>query len=320
MSLGASILRLLREAPLPPSALAEKLGVEREHIQRAVSRLRESGLELPLHPVLGYLPPSPPHTLVADDLLSRSGTEWLGEIWTLESTGSTNTVAMEQGMLGLPGPLAIFAEHQTAGRGRFARKWESHSGEGLCLSLLLRPEAPQKLWPRLPTLAALAVARCAAECLPHEAVQIKWPNDIVARGKKLAGLLAETGSDPVRGPFFVLGIGLNIHQLTFPAPLDATATSLRILSGQAQEKAAVAARLLGHLGRVLPLLEEDFPAALKEVEARSCVLGHLLTLHTGTHTIVGNAESLDSEGRLQIRTQDGTLQSFAAGEVSLKAW
>ncbi len=268
----------------------------------------------------GYVLASLPEQLVADDLLSRSGTEWLGEIWTLKTTGSTNTVALEQGQLGLPGPLAIFAEQQTAGRGRFARKWESSPGEGLYFSLLLRPTAPQIFWPRLPTLAALAVARCAQEFVPRQTVQIKWPNDIVVSDRKLAGILAETGSEPVRGPFFVLGIGMNVNQTGFPAPLDATATSLRLLSGRAADRAAVAAVLLEHLGRLLPLLEDGFPSALQQVEERSSVLGKRITLHTGTHSVEGTADGLDSEGRLRLRTADGLGQSFSAGEVSLKAW
>ncbi len=320
MSLGPSILRLLREQPLQPGYLAEKLGVTRPDIHGAVSRLRASGLDIPLHPMRGYALQSLPEHLVAEDLLARPGTEWLGEIWTLKSTGSTNTVALEQGHLGLPGPLAIFAEHQTAGLGRFARKWESVAGEGLCLSLLLRPVVPQNLWPRLPTLAALALACCTTEFLPLHRVQIKWPNDIVVSDRKLAGILAETGSEPARGPFFVLGIGMNVNQTIFPAPLDATATSLRILSGRTFDRAAVAAALLGHLGRLLSLGEDGFSAALRQVEERSSVLGKRLTLHTGTQQIEGTADSLDSEGRLQMRMADGSQQCFSAGEVSLKPW
>ncbi len=320
MTLGASILRLLRDSPLQPGALAERLSVDREQIQQAVLKLRDSGMDLPLHPLLGYLLQSAPEKLVVDDLLSRRGTEWLGEIWTLESTGSTNTVAMEQGMLGLPGPLAIFAEHQTAGRGRFGRRWESKSGEGLSFSLLLRPSVPQEYWSRLPTLAALAVARCASEFLPREDVQIKWPNDVVVRGRKLSGLLAETGSDPVRGPFLVVGIGLNVNQSGFPAPLDETATSLCLMTGRAYDRAHVAARLLGHLNELLPLLGNAFPKAIEEAKARSSVLGKRLLLHTGIRALEGIAESLDAEGRLQVRMQDGTLENFSAGEISLKPW
>jgi BirA family biotin operon repressor/biotin-[acetyl-CoA-carboxylase] ligase len=268
----------------------------------------------------GYILQSLPDKLVADDLLSRPGTGWLGDIWTLGSTGSTNTVALEQGVLGLPGPLAIFADHQTAGRGRFARKWESGAGEGLSLSLLLRPTAAQRFWPRLTALAALAVARCATEFLTEDGIQIKWPNDVVVSGRKIAGILAETGSDPVRGPFVVLGIGLNVNQGSFPAPLNATASSLRMLAGHSLERAAVAASLLAHLGELLPLLEDGFSATLRELERRSNVLGKRLTLHTGATSVEGTAEALDSEGLLQLRMDDGTLQSFSAGEVSLRPW
>jgi BirA family biotin operon repressor/biotin-[acetyl-CoA-carboxylase] ligase len=320
MSLGASILRLLREQPLQPGALADLLEVARHQVEDAVSLLRSAGVEIPLHPLRGYILEALPEKLLAEDLLSRPGTAWLGEVWTLESAGSTNTVALEQGQLGLPGPLAIFAEHQTAGRGRFARKWESAAGEGLCLSLLLRPRAEQRFWPRLTALAALAVARCCAAFLPEDNVRIKWPNDVVAAGKKIAGILAETGSDPGRGPFVVLGIGLNVNQTAFPPPLDDTATSLRLLTGHTLERAAVAASLLGQLGELLPLMEDHFSAPLAEVVQRSSVLGRRLSLHTGAASVEGVAEALDPEGLLQLRLDDGTLQSFSAGEVSVKPW
>ena len=317
MSLGASILRLLRKQPHQAGDLATLLEIPRPTVLEALARLGEAGIDIVLHPLRGYMLVSLPDKLVADDLFARPGTGWLGEIWTLERTGSTNTVALEQGQLGLPGPLAIFAEHQTAGRGRFTRKWESEAGEGLSLSLLLRPEAEQRFWPRLTTLAALAVARCAAEWLPTGRVQIKWPNDIVASGKKIAGILAETGSDPARGGFVVLGIGLNVNQSSFSGPLRETAASLRMLAGHPFEKAAVAASLLGHLGELLPGLALDFSGPIKEVVRRSSVLGKQLILHTGATAVEGTAEALDAEGRLQLRLEDGTLQSFSAGEVSL---
>jgi BirA family biotin operon repressor/biotin-[acetyl-CoA-carboxylase] ligase len=318
VTLGASILRLLREQPLQPGALAHLLQVSRKEVQEALDRLRTFGMEIPQHPVLGYMLGDSPKRLVAEDLLSRPGTAWLGEIWTLESTGSTNTVALEQGQLGLPGPLAIFAEHQTAGRGRFARKWESPAGEGLCLSILLRPEADPSTWPRLTSLAALAVARCAAGFLPQDRIEIKWPNDVTAGGRKIAGILAETGSHALRGPFVVLGIGLNVNQTDFPRPLEETATSLRLRAGGALDRAEVAASLLGHLGGLLPFLEPDFSTPLREMERRSSVLGRQVTLHTGAGLVEGFAESLDPEGLLQLRLEDGSLQSFSAGEVSLK--
>jgi BirA family biotin operon repressor/biotin-[acetyl-CoA-carboxylase] ligase len=317
VSLGSAILRLLREQPHQSGDLATLLEIPRPQVLEAVTRLREAGADIAQHPLWGYMLESLPEKLIADDLLARPGTGWLGEIWTLGSTGSTNTVAFEQGQLGLPGPLAIFAEHQTAGRGRFSRKWESEAGEGLSLSLLLRPEAEQQFWPRITTLAALAVARCAAEWLPEKSIQIKWPNDIVASGKKIAGILAETGSDPARGAFVVLGIGLNVNQSSFPVPLNTTAASLRMLAGRTLERAAVAASLLRHLGELLPRLEQDFSAPLGEVMRRSSVLGRRLTLHTGASAVEGTAEALDSEGLLQLRMDDGSLQSFSAGEVSL---
>src|SRR4029434_10201311 len=116
------------------------------------------------------------------------------DVIVFEETDSTNEQASKMGESGALGGLAIFAERQTAGRGRFGRRWDSASHRGLWFSLLLRPSLPMAHSPRMTTWAAVAMAD-AIEQTSGLAVQIKWPNDLQSHGRKLAGILIETGSD-----------------------------------------------------------------------------------------------------------------------------
>jgi len=316
----ARILRLLRHGTLTPSELAIAAGVVQRELHAHIEALEKEGFSIPLHPLLGYEVRETPESLVAEDIASRMEVPWLRNIEVLSVTHSTNSLALEYGMRGELGPLAFFAESQTAGRGRFGRVWESSSGEGLWMSLLLHLVEPMRLWPRLTTLTALAVAQAleGLDVYPRLHPQIKWPNDVVCGGKKVAGILAETGSHPKTGPFLVLGIGINVNQAAFSKEIAGTASSLRILSGTQIDRSDLAARLLGHIHLSLSKIDAGFPAVLEAVKARSCVMGTHLRANSGGTLMEGVAENLDPDGCLLLRLEDGTLHTLSAGEVTLR--
>ncbi len=137
--------------------------------------------------------------------------------------------------------MVVFAEEQTAGRGRLGRQWRSDPRLGLWFSLLLRPELPYAQWPRLTPWIAYAVAEAVGQFVAG-GIMLKWPNDLYASGRKLCGILVETSLG--ENAFATAGIGLNVNHTSFPAPLDATATSLRIESGEALDRNALAASIL----------------------------------------------------------------------------
>ena len=131
------------------------------------------------------------------------------EILVLAETGSTNDVAAQLGRAGAPEGLVVFAERQTAGRGRLGRKWESAAHKGLWFSLLLRPTFALADWARLTTWAAVGIARGLEEALPGFRAAVKWPNDIYLLGKKAVGILCESVAGP--GGYAVVGIGVNVN-------------------------------------------------------------------------------------------------------------
>ncbi len=326
ISLDAALLQALRAHSLycSGSELAQQLQVTLSVLEARIEELRLAGFEILERPGLGYRLESAPDRLIADDLLSRLGAQDLiREILVFAETDSTNERAAELGRNGAAQGVAIFAERQQAGRGRFGRRWESASHLGLWLSLLLRPGYPMLNWPRLTTTAAVAMAAAIEESVPGVGpVQIKWPNDIYIAGRKVAGILIETGIDRAQQPFAVLGMGLNVNHAAsdFPAELADKASSLREAAGHNVDRAALAVKIFQNLEPALADVEFGFARIVAEASRRSSLLGRWIQLRVGDSVLEGVAEQLDAEGHLLLRHADGTLHRQSAGEVSVLAF
>ena len=317
----AALLRALRGATIhtPPTELATQIGCTRAGVAALVEELREAGFEIDERPGLGYRLIAAPDRLVAADLHSRLGNCGLvREIVVFEETDSTNDRAANLGKSGAASGLAIFAEKQNAGRGRFGRRWESASHLGLRFSLLLRPTLPPEHWPRLTTWAAVSIA-AAIERATGVRAGIKWPNDIFVDGRKIAGILIETGLDRAQENFAVVGIGMNVNHARedFPESLSAIATSLRVVTGRAIERSAIAAAILRELDARHADLDRRLDQLVAEASRRSVLLGQWVQVRAADSIIEGVAESLDTDGQLLLRMSDGDLKTLSAGEVSI---
>ena len=321
--LDARLLRALRDTRvhLPAGDLAAQLGESAAAIRAGIAALSAAGFEIEDRPGLGFRLLAAPDRLIADDLTARLGPcALIREILVFAETDSTNDLATRMGRSGTPGGVAIFAEHQTAGRGRFGRRWASASHRGLWFSLLLRPALPLADWARLTTWAAVAVAAAIDETVGAKAA-IKWPNDVFLADRKVAGILAESGTDSLGSPFAVLGIGVNVNHepADFPPDIRATAGSLRAVVGQPLDRPAFAAAILRALDVRLPLLAADFPAIISEAGARSFLLGRWIQVRAGATLCEGLAEQLDENGHLLLRRADGSVGRLTAGEVTVIA-
>ena len=155
-----------------------------------------------------------------------AGQEIGSEVQVHDELGSTSDHARGLGLAGHPHGTIVLAEHQTAGRGRRENTWTASPHKNMLLSVLLRPSVSLEFWPRITTLAALALCQAIDSSTGLKAA-IKWPNDIYLHDKKCAGILAETFNGPT-GTFLVLGMGLNVNETGFPEELRVTATSLRL--------------------------------------------------------------------------------------------
>jgi len=316
----AGILRTLRASPqhIPCAELAAHLRLTTWIIAEQIVELRAVGYDIEEHPHYGYRFVAAPDRLIADDLTGMlEGVRLAERILVFEKTGSTNDMAAAMGRSGEKEGLVIFAETQTAGRGRLGRRWESGLRQGLWFSLLLRPAFSQAFWTRLTTWAAVAIAE-AIEAETGCKTAIKWPNDIYIDGKKVAGILIEGHFDKSHDGFAVLGIGINVNQDQFPPELAGKAASLKMVAGHPLDRQKIASSILRNLDARYPELDTGFAPILASANQRSFLNGKWIQAVAGEVLTEGMAERLDDQGGLVLRLADGSETVISSGEVTLR--
>lgn len=214
---------------------------------------------------------------------------------------------------------AVVAETQLRGRGRRGREWFSPSGEGICLSLLLRPNLPPPKFSGITLLAAAAVSWAIEEQTGLQTV-LKWPNDILLEGRKVCGILAETGTDRAGKRYLVLGIGINVGGKEFPPELRGRAISLRMAGGRDLDRTRLIAGILGRLEELYRDFEKegDLFRVLDFCRSRSVTIGRRVRASGPMGIISGLALDLTNEGGLRLRLDDGEEIVVTSGEVSLR--
>ncbi|WP_284536563.1 biotin--[acetyl-CoA-carboxylase] ligase [Nocardioides sp. T2.26MG-1] len=233
-----------------------------------------------------------------------------------ETATSTNAVAAERAREGAEEGLVVVAEHQTAGRGRLDRSWETPARSSLTFSLLVRPTVPAADWPWLPLLTGYTVAKTLRA--EGYAAGVKWPNDVLIGDRKLVGILVERVETPA-GPAAVLGVGLNVtlNEDELPVP---TATSLALESGQAPDRTHLLVELLRSLREAYDAWQaggEDATGRLRSSYAAACVtVGRDVRVDLpGGRVLTGRATGIDDAGRLVVRSEDGESVVVGAGDV-----
>jgi BirA family biotin operon repressor/biotin-[acetyl-CoA-carboxylase] ligase len=232
-----------------------------------------------------------------------------------DETGSTNDDAFEALCAGLPDGVTIVAGAQLRGRGRAGREWVQAPGLGLAMSFALHPGCDARQAATAPLAAGLALARAAASLGAR--VALKWPNDVLANGRKLAGVLCELRRLPQGGEAVVVGVGVNVRhgEADFPAELRGTATSLA-LAGAPAALEDVAARVLGEFEPLWDALQEgDRAGVLAAWSARAAFWGEPVTVRTPAGPVTGVAQRLDGDGGLVLRLESGAETTVVAGDL-----
>jgi len=323
MTVDTQILTALRTAGddgIAGTELSHKLHISRAAVWARIEELRALGYEIEASPHLGYRLLSVPDVLHADDLLSRLGrTRVIGrDIRVFQETTSTNDVIEKLARDGVREGVVVFAESQTRGRGRLGRKWTSPPCQGLWLSVLLRPTLRPLAVTRLTIAAAIALFR-AIQAQTGLTPEIKWPNDILIRGKKVAGILTELNAELDKVNHIILGLGLNVNTAEFPADLRRLATSLRLETGRPVDRAALAVKILRELDRDYERIgDRRFEAVADEWEKHCSTIGHHVAIRVGDRKIQGLAESLDTDGALLLRTEHGHQERVIGGDVTVE--
>lgn len=325
MTTDAQIISALRSAEsdgVSGAELSQKLGISRAAIWARIEELRKLGYEIEASPHLGYRLANDPDVLHADDLVARLGkTKVIGrDIRVFQETTSTNDVVEKLAHDGVSEGAVVFAESQTQGRGRLGRKWISPAGKGLWFSILLRPNLRPQEATQLTIAAATALWR-AIHAETGLSAEIKWPNDMLLRGKKVAGILTEMSAELDRVKYLVLGVGVDVNLAPgeFPPDVRKIATSLRAELGQPILRAELATAVLRELDRDYARVCGGLFAELaNEWEAHCTTIGRQVTISIGERRVRGRAESLDDDGALLVRTEHGHLERIIGGDVTVE--
>jgi len=322
MTTDAKILSALREnaAGISGAELAEQLRISRAAVWSRIEELRQLGYDIEAGPHFGYRLVGESDALLADDLLARLGkTRLIGrDIRVFEQTTSTNDVVEKLARDGVREGVVVFAESQTRGRGRLGRKWVSPARKGLWFSILLRPNLRPQETTQL-TVACATALRRAIVSQTRLPVEIKWPNDILINGKKVAGILTEMSAELDRVRHVIPGIGIDVNQEEFPVELRKTASSLKIESGEDFSRPALATAVLRELDKDYSrVCAGKFSEVAGEWEEHCGTIGRDVTVQIGDRKIRGRAESLDDDGALILRSEHGRLQRITGGDVTVE--
>tara|TARA_B100001123_G_scaffold283687_1_gene316046 strand:- start:469 stop:1212 length:744 start_codon:yes stop_codon:yes gene_type:complete len=211
--------------------------------------------------------------------------------------------------------LIILADSQTDGKGRLGRTWHSAPGTGVYISTLIRPNLTPEQLPILTLMAGLATVIAVNEFTTNH-TQLKWPNDLLLNGKKIAGVLCEYY--PKNIPAVIIGIGINVNQTQFPADIKEIATSLKLETGEEINRTALIKQLITQLDfQYSELKKHKVGTLIKNWTSHTDLFGKTITLKKSIQSITGKAIRLDNLGRLVIVNESGEETAFDSGEVRL---
>ncbi|MBQ4425613.1 MAG: biotin--[Lachnospiraceae bacterium] len=314
---------LMREegSYLSGEAISQTLGVSRAAVWKAIEALRADGFAIEAATRRGYRLAGSPDRLSPGTILPLLRKDRADRLICFDSIDSTNTYAKKIALQGAPDGTMILADEQTGGRGRRGRSFYSPAGKGLYLSALYRPNTEPARAVNLTAFAAVAVCQAIGQ-VSSVKPGIKWPNDIVAGGKKLCGILTEMSIEAETGAldYVVAGMGINVSQQPedFPPDVRDIATSLLEQSGETVSRPALAAALINELDAMM----EAWLAGGRDYHSRyvrRCLnLGREVRLIRDGRETEAFAESVDEDFRLLVRYPDGTREAVNAGEVSVR--
>ena len=240
-----------------------------------------------------------------------------GKFHYFAELGSTNVHARTLAEQGAAQGEVVIAEAQTDGRGRLGRRWESPPGVNIYFSVILRPRLLPVHAPQITLMAAVALAETVAPLI-EQAPVIKWPNDILVNGKKLAGVLSEAACNPERIDHVILGIGLNLNYrvVSMPAEIRRRATSVTDLTGNEIDRESVMIRLIQNLDRCYGELEEcGFETLRPRWDKFFGLRGRRVRIENHEQVVTGRALGIDRNGALVVEDEFGELQNIYAGDV-----
>ncbi len=315
------ILKLLKQNEgnfISGEKISRTLNVSRTAIWKRIKKLRELGYEIDASPRAGYRLISCPDILLPAEIKQILETRWIAKkIHYFQKVDSTNSIAYQLAMQGADEGEVIIAETQEKGKGRLGRQWFSPPYLNLYISIILRPE----ILPNQASMITLLSAVSTAESIKRYSditPSIKWPNDILIGGKKVAGILNEIDSETDRIHFIILGIGININigKEEFPKDIREYATSLKIETGREVSRKEFICFLFKEIEDWYErFIREGNKPVLDAWRRWADIKDKMVRVSSFKDEIIGKAIDIDSDGALIIEDKDGKLMRIIAGDV-----
>lgn len=315
------ILELLKQADgyVSGQMICEQLNVSRTAVWKNINALKREGYQIDSVNNKGYRLISEPDLLNEMRIREYLQTKWLAKkIIYLPVTDSTNTQAKKMGEEGAEHGTLVVTQCQTAGRGRRGRSWESPEGN-VYFTFLLRPEVEISRASMITLVAALAVAKAVDDVTGLDS-KIKWPNDVVANGKKLCGILTESSSDLEYINYAVVGIGINVNQTAFPEEIAETASSLLLETGHTVDRGQLLGVFLNRFEQYYEtFIQTEDMSGLRDVYNEKLVnCGREVKIIEKDRERVLKALGIDNDGGLVVENSEGERESIISGEVSVR--
>ena len=316
------ILRLLRSADgyISGQELCNRFGVSRTAVWKAINQLKEAGYEIEAQQNKGYRLMAAPDLMTEAEIKSLMHTEWVAkEVLYFDTIDSTNTKAQELAEKGYPSGTLVVADKQESGKGRRGRSWVSPSGTGIFMTLMIKPDINPNNASMLTLVAALAVAKAITSVTGEEAL-IKWPNDIVVNGKKVCGILTEMNAQFDYINHIVVGIGINVHNESFPEEIIQMASSLMIEAGGKRfHRAQIIAETMSYFEQYYDtfLKTQDLSALVREYDELLVNRNKSVRVLDPKEPFDGKAMGITPKGELIVDTWE-SRKLVSSGEVSVR--
>lgn len=316
------ILRLLRCADgyISGQELCNRFGVSRTAVWKAINQLKEAGYEIEAQQNKGYRLMAAPDLMTEAEIKSLLHTDWVAkEVLYFDTIDSTNTKAQELAEKGYPSGTLVVADKQESGKGRRGRSWVSPSGTGIFMTLMIKPDINPNNASMLTLVAALAVAKAITSVTGEEAM-IKWPNDIVVNGKKVCGILTEMNAQFDYINHIVVGIGINVHNESFPEEISQMASSLMIEArGKRFHRAQIIAETMSYFEQYYDtfLKTQDLSALVREYDKLLVNRNKSVRVLDPKEPFDGKAMGITPKGELIVDTWE-SRKLVSSGEVSVR--
>jgi BirA family biotin operon repressor/biotin-[acetyl-CoA-carboxylase] ligase len=316
MNIDDKILHIFKkygEAYVSGEDISKELKVSRTSIWKHIESLRELGYEIEASPHLGYKLTGRPDRLIPEELKNNLKTKFLGKsILSYASLDSTNDTAYRLAEDGAEEGTVVIAERQRRGKGRQGRHWVSPKG-GIYLSCIIRPDIEPKEVAKITLVSALAVCIAIREITDLPAM-IKWPNDIVIKGRKVCGILTEMKAEQDRVDFLIVGIGINVDNPISALPKGAS--TLQEESGGEIRKVELTKRVLEKMEHYISSFKKHgFKVIRDEWRDLSDTIGRHVKVQSHEGKIEGQAIDVDSDGALVVRLDSGFHKRILSGDV-----